>query len=62
MKGFVVGSSTTEISVSSHGTVFTFAAPHGMTLPVLATGTFVEVRGVKVNGVLTVDRLKIEDE
>ena len=62
VKGFVVSSSTTEISVSSHGTVFTFAAPHGMTLPVLATGTFVEVRGVKVNGVLIVDRLKIEDD
>jgi hypothetical protein len=33
-----------------------------VTLPVLAAGTLVEVRGVSINGVLTVTRLKLEDD
>jgi hypothetical protein len=61
-KGLVVSSSTALISVNSHGAVFTFAAPTGVTLPVLPVGTFVEVRGTRVHGVLTVERLKVEDE
>jgi hypothetical protein len=61
VKGFVVSSSPTQIVVSSRGSVFTFAAPTGVTLPTLAVGTFVEVRGRSVHGVLTVERLKLED-
>ncbi len=34
----------------------------GYQLPVIATGTFVEARGVTINGVLTLTRLKIEDD
>ena len=41
--------------------MITFAAPAGRTLPVLATGTFVEARGVSVDGVLTLTRLRVED-
>jgi hypothetical protein len=62
VKGFVVSSSPTQIAVNSHGAVFTFAAPAGVSLPTLPAGTFVEVRGVTVNGKLTVERLKVEDE
>jgi hypothetical protein len=42
--------------------MLTFAAPNGQTLPVIATGKFVEARGVTINGVLTLTRLKIEDD
>jgi len=62
VEGFVTASSTTQITVNSRGAAFTFAAPPGVTLPVLPIGTFVEARGAKVNGVLTVERLKIEDD
>jgi hypothetical protein len=62
VKGFVVNSSPTTIAVNSHGAVFTFAAPTGVTLPTLPVGTFVEARGVTVNGVLTLTRLKVEHE
>ncbi len=61
VKGFVVSSSPAQIAVNSHGALFTFAAPAGVTLPTVPVGTFVEVRGVKMNGVLTVTRLKLED-
>ena len=62
VEGFVTASSTTQITVNSRGAAFTFAAPPGVTLPVLPIGTFVEARGAKVKGVLTVERLKIEDD
>jgi len=62
VKGFVVSSTATELVVQSHGITFTFRAPHGTTLQVFPTGTFVEVRGVVVNGKLTVERVKIEDD
>ena len=61
VKGFVVGSTATQLVVNSGGAMFTFAAATGVTLPTLAVGTFVEVRGVSVNGVLTLTRLKLED-
>jgi hypothetical protein len=62
VKGSVVSSTPTQIVVNSHGAVFTFAAPAGVTLPTLPAGTFVEVRGVTVKGVLTAQRVKVEDE
>jgi uncharacterized membrane protein YgcG len=62
VRGLVVGSSATQVVVSSGGAMFTFAAPTGVMLPVLPAGTPVEVRGVTVNGVLTAERLKVEDE
>ncbi len=61
VKGFVVSSSPTQIVVNSRGSVFTFAAPTGVRLPTLPVGTFVEVRGRSVNGVLTAERVKLED-
>jgi RNase P/RNase MRP subunit p29 len=61
VKGFVVSSTSTQIVVNSHGMNFTFATPAGVTLPILPTGTFVEVKGRSVNGVLTLERLKLED-
>jgi hypothetical protein len=62
VEGFVTASSKTQITVNSRGAAFTFTAPPGATLPVLPIGTFVEVRGTKVNGVLTVERLRVEDD
>ena len=62
VEGFVTASSTTQITVNSPGAAFTFTAPPGVTLPILRIGTFVEVRGAKVNGVLTVERLRVEDD
>jgi hypothetical protein len=32
-----------------------------VTLPVIATGTLVEARGVTIDGVLTLTRLRVED-
>jgi len=62
VKGAVVSSTTTQLVVSSGGTTFTFVAPTGATLPVLATGTSVEVRGFARNGVTVLERLRLEDE
>jgi hypothetical protein len=62
VEGFVTASSTTQITVNSRSAAFTFTAPPGVTLPVLPIGTFVEVRGARVNGVLTVERLRVEDD
>jgi RNase P/RNase MRP subunit p29 len=62
VKGVVVSSSPTQIVVNSRGAVFTFAAPAGTKLPTFRVGTFVEVRGLSVNGVLTAERLKVEDD
>ena len=41
VKGSVVSSTASQIVVRSGGTMFTFAAPAGVTLPVLPAGTFV---------------------
>jgi len=61
-KGTVTSSTTSQITIDAGGATLTFAAPNGHTLPVIATGTFVEARGVTINGVLTLTRLKIEDD
>ena len=60
-QGTVVSSTATQITIDAGGVTLTFAAPSGVTLPVLAAGTVVEVRGVTVNGVLTVTRIQVED-
>jgi RNase P/RNase MRP subunit p29 len=61
-KGTVTNSTASQITINAGGATLTFAAPTGQTLPVIATGTFVEARGVTINGVLTLTRLKIEDD
>ena len=61
VRGFVTSSTATQIVVNANGTMFTFIAPTGATLPVLATGTFVEVRGLRQNGTITLTRLRVED-
>jgi hypothetical protein len=61
-KGSVVTSTASQIEIDAGGAMLTFTAPQGVTLPVLAAGTLVEVRGVSINGVLTVTRLKVEDD
>jgi FtsP/CotA-like multicopper oxidase with cupredoxin domain len=60
-EGTVTDSTTSQITVDAGGATITFAAPAGTTLPVIAQGTHVEARGVTINGVLTLTRLKIED-
>jgi hypothetical protein len=60
--GTVASSTASQIVVMSGGSTFTFAAPAGVTLPTLPAGTAVEVRGVRINGVLTVQRLKVENQ
>jgi FtsP/CotA-like multicopper oxidase with cupredoxin domain len=60
-KGTVTSSTTSQITIDASGPMITFAAPAGTTLPVIAQGTFVEARGVTINGVLTLTRLRIED-
>jgi hypothetical protein len=57
----VVSSTPTQIAVASGGTTFTFNAPAGTTLPTLPVGTSVEARGFSQNGVLTLERLQVED-
>lgn len=52
-KGAVVSSTATQLTIDAGGAMLTFAAPSGVTLPVFAAGTFVEVRGVTINGVLS---------
>ena len=61
-KGTVTNSTTSQITIDAGGATLTFASPNGQTLPVIATGTFVEARGVTINGVLTLTRLRIEDD
>jgi FtsP/CotA-like multicopper oxidase with cupredoxin domain len=61
-KGSVVTSTATQIEIDAGGAMLTFTAPKGVTLPVLAPGTRVEVRGVSSNGVLIVTRLQVEDD
>jgi hypothetical protein len=60
-RGPVTSSTTSQITIDAGGGTITFAAPAGQTLPVIATGTFVEARGVSINGVLTLTRLRVED-
>jgi RNase P/RNase MRP subunit p29 len=60
-KGTVTNSTTSQITIDAGGATLTFAPPSGQTLPVIAQGTFVEARGVTINGVLTLTRLKVED-
>jgi hypothetical protein len=61
-KGTVTDSTASQITIDAGGAMLTFAAPTGVTLPVLAQGTSVEARGVTVNGVLTLTRLRVEDD
>lgn len=61
VKGFVTASTASQLVVNVNGTTFTFAAAAGTTLPVLPTGTFVEARGVRQNGTITLTRLEVED-
>jgi len=57
-----VSSTATQIVIASGGSTFTFTAPTGATLPILAQGTFVRARGVTRNGVLILERLRLEDD
>ena len=61
-KGTVTNSTGSQITIDADGAMLTFAAPAGVTLPVLATGTFVEARGVTISGVLTLTRLRVKDD
>ena len=61
VRGHVVSSTATEIVITSGGSTFTFTAPTGVTLPILAQGTFVRARGVTRNGVLILERLRLDD-
>jgi FtsP/CotA-like multicopper oxidase with cupredoxin domain len=60
-KGTVTDSTASHITIDAGGALLTFAAPTGHTLPVIATGTFVEARGATIDGVLTLTRLRVED-
>jgi hypothetical protein len=62
VKGSGVSSTATQLVVGRGGTTFTFSPPGGSSLPVLAAGTLVEVRGVQQNGTITVERLRVEDD
>jgi hypothetical protein len=61
-KGAVTDSTTSHITIDAGGATVTFAAPTGVTLPVLPAGTLVEARGVTINGVLTLTRLRTDDD
>jgi hypothetical protein len=61
-QGTVTDSTTSSITIDADGAMLTFAAPAGVTLPVIPTGTFVEARGVTINGVLTLTRLRTDDD
>jgi FtsP/CotA-like multicopper oxidase with cupredoxin domain len=60
-KGVVTDSSASQITIDTGEGTLTFAAPAGETLPVIATGTVVEARGVTIEGVFTLTRLSTED-
>jgi hypothetical protein len=62
VKGFVTSSTASQIVVNANGVAFTFVPPAGATLPVLATGTFVEARGLGQNGTITLTRLRVDDQ
>jgi hypothetical protein len=61
-KGAVTDSTASQITIDAGGATLTFAAPAGVTLPVIATGTFVEARGATIKGVLTLTRLRTGDD
>jgi hypothetical protein len=61
-KGSVATSTSTQITIDAGGAMLTFTAPNGVVLPVLAQGTLVEARGVTINGILTLQRLRLEDD
>jgi hypothetical protein len=60
-EGLVTNSTTSQITIDAGGALLTFAAPANTTLPIIATGTCVEARGVTINGVLTLTRLETEN-
>jgi hypothetical protein len=60
-KGTVTDSTTSSITIDTGDATLTFAAPAGVTLPVLPAGTSVEARGVTINGVLTLTLLRTDD-
>jgi hypothetical protein len=60
-EGVVTDSTASQITIDADGATLTFAAPAGETLPIVPTGTFVEARGVTINGVLTLTRLRTDD-
>ena len=60
-RGTVTNSTASQITIDAGGAMLAFAAPAGTTLPVVAQGTSVEARGVTIDGVLTLTRLKAED-
>jgi hypothetical protein len=61
-EGVVTESTTSQITIDAGGATLTFAAPAGVTLPVIPAGTLVEARGVTINGVLTLTRLRTKDD
>lgn len=61
-RGTVASSTATQIVVNTGGAMVTFNAPAGTTLPILATGTFVEARGIMRNGVTTLTRLRTDHD
>ena len=61
-KGVVTDSTTSQVTIDTGDATLTFAAPAGATLPVIPTGTSVEARGVTINGVLTLTRLRTDDD
>ena len=61
-KGTVTDSTTSQVTIDTGDATLTFAAPAGVTLPVIPAGTIVEARGVTINGVLTLTRLRTDDD
>ena len=61
-KGPVTDSTSSQITIDAGGAMLTFAAPAGVSLPIIAQGTRVEARGVTINGVLTLTRLRVDDD
>jgi hypothetical protein len=59
--GLVTDSTASQIIIDTGDASLTFAAPANTTLPIIATGTCVEARGVTINGVLTLTRLRTDD-
>ena len=62
MKGTVVSSTATPARRPEPRHALHLRRAAGTTLPVFAAGTSVEAKGVSVNGVLTLVRVKVEDD
>lgn len=61
VEGTVVSSSATQVVVADKaGVQTTFVAGPGVTLPILATGTRVEAKGIQANGVVTLVKLEVK--